>query len=187
LFYLLGLKKDKQSGQAMVEMVLVSLGFFMIVLSIIQFALIMNAKFLLNYASQAAARAGVISNINQNEMLAAASVILSVLPGSTAGQERLGESANFGNRIKNIQTRAADTLSQLSIDNLDDQADFLTVTLQYQYYLYIPFINRVLHTGYLIFGEGQSEATAEQITETIEEEDLTIPLLATYKIRKFPI
>ncbi len=173
----------------MVEMVIVSLAFIMLVLGIIQFALIMNAKFFLNYASQAAARAGIIYTDANNKaiisrMEEAASIILSIFPGNS-GQERSDKSASFSDKIKNIPNRAQDTESLLSVKILSEDNNSLSIQLEYDYLLYIPFINRIVYTGYLMFSKDITEEAAELETETKEENDLKLPLLANYRIRKF--
>ena len=55
------LSSNKQQGQAMVEMIVISFVTLLLLFSIVQFALLYNAKTVLNYAAYEAARAGAVN------------------------------------------------------------------------------------------------------------------------------
>lgn len=78
--------KTPQDGQAMVEMIVISFVTLLLLFSIVQFALLYNAKTLLNYAAYEAARAGAVNYSHPYAMrLALAQKLATLEPVSKRG------------------------------------------------------------------------------------------------------
>lgn len=65
-----------ERGQTLAETAITIMTFLIVVLGIIQLSLIVNAKFMTNYAAYCAARAGILYNGDQGKMEHAAAVAL---------------------------------------------------------------------------------------------------------------
>ncbi len=73
------IQRPKQSGQAMVEMVIISFVTLLLLFGIIQFALLYNAKTILNYATYEAARIGALNYSHPESMRLALAQKLAIL------------------------------------------------------------------------------------------------------------
>jgi hypothetical protein len=154
-----------EKGQAFAETAIVITVFLMIVVGIIQFSLVMNAKFLVNYAAHCAARAGIVHNGNADKMKQAAAVALAPLftksrRGHALGYLRAYLSDNDKLKVEIVSPEPARFSADYSKDNrykrffpvLKKYSDgyseldnnLLIVKVIYDFPLEVPFINRIM-------------------------------------------
>ena len=126
-------------AQAMVESAIVLPLFLTIVFSIMQMALVFNAKFILNYAAYTACRIGIVTGSDQSKMKEGAKIICT-------GLEKPGINPSVTSLITayNTQNLKLESAMTMTVDNPIDGV--LHVTLEYQFPLIIPFGNAVIHT-----------------------------------------
>jgi len=78
------MKYRKTKGQVVVEIAITFPVLLLFIMGIAQFALLLNAYSIVNYASYCACRSGVVHNANDNQIKLAASIACSPLAGNPA-------------------------------------------------------------------------------------------------------
>jgi Flp pilus assembly protein TadG len=74
---------NNDKGQALIEFAIVLPVLLIFILGIAQFALIMNAYSIVNYAAFSACRSGIVNNADDGKMKIAASIVCSPISGNT--------------------------------------------------------------------------------------------------------
>ena len=159
--------KKCEKGQALAETAITIMFFLLIVLGIIQLSMVMNAKFLVNYAAYCAARAGIVHNGDQGKMKQAAAFALTPLFSYSSDIDKLiigyGKAliaANLGYYLKveivspdnnrfssSYNKRFFPELKKYNQGFPELDNNLLVVKVTYDYPLEIPFINRILSPG----------------------------------------
>ncbi len=162
------LNKKRQGGQAIVELLLISITMLFTILGVLQMALALNAYTLVRYAAYNATRAGIVHGGNKDFMLEAARIsLLATFPSHGRADHIKGLEENY------LSAVATDTQTNMTANNLpitdvqilnkdkipcnkvvtfDDPAEaedsLLTVRVTHQYQLVIPLVNRMLYYVY---------------------------------------
>lgn len=134
------------SGQAMVEFAVAAPLFLFMALLTIQMTLLLQAKFLVNYAVYCSARAGIVSGGDRERMEEAAAIALSPLAVGLGGAdlhrraERQKEAFGSGNRLEVFAPSAASSPG----NGKERESGILYVRLTHEYELNVPLANAFL-------------------------------------------
>lgn len=202
-----------ESGQAMVEFVLAAITFLFVILGVIQLALFLNAKSLVQYAAYNAARAAAVHGGNREKMEEAARLsLIAIFPrhgradtaagftdnylGAVASDKLPGLTYfNFDEPITSAKIVNIPCGSTVTFDDVTQSSDALiTVQVVHHYELIIPLVNRIVFlvrkrvkTGGGYHGESidtlAAAADKERRTGTFRDVEFRIPIVAHYTTR----
>lgn len=158
--------RRNETGAALAETAITIMTFLIVILGIIQVTLVINAKFMVNYAAYHAARAGIVHNGDKAHMKVAAAAALAPLftgaPSLTSlavgyGRARAEMALSLidveivspaaGRFSKNYRKRFFPELQRYGdtpVDGAFLNDNLLTVRVTYYYPLKIPLINQIL-------------------------------------------
>lgn len=191
----------QQSGQAMVEMVLIAITYIFVILGVIQLALVANAYTLVRYAAYNAARAAIVHGGDNKKMKDAARMsLLAVFPVHGRADHLRGTVENYiaaqltdsnsaltfattkyyFQEITNVKILDSEFRDDGEVVTFDDPADahkgVVTVQVTHLYELVIPLVNRILfYLHKKIIGNdviGFVEDVAEDPVRAILDDDL---------------
>ena len=201
----------KETGQAIVEFLLVSITFLFVILGVLQLALALNAYALVRYAAYNAARAAIVHQGDHSKMMEAARIsLLATFPQHGRADHRRGFTENYL-AAKLTDSNPALTYyhepitdvkilgSRNKIVTFDDptQANdgVITVQVVHQYELVLPLVNRIIFYVYTLWrGEGGygNRSIDRMLAETdtmrrgsgeFHDIEYRIPLVAHYTMR----
>ncbi len=156
------------SGQAIVEFVLIAITFLFVILGVIQLALVLNAYSLVRYAAYNAARAAIVHSADSDKMLEAARLsLVATFPSHGRADHLRGFMENYvaarATDSLPIFTDSFDSITEVKVLNnngvgsgevvtFDDPRagtkPVITVQVVHRYQLIIPLVNRITYYVY---------------------------------------
>ena len=138
-----GLIRETDTGQAMVEFVIVFPVQFLVILAVIQLSLLYIAHIVVNHAAFSAARAVLVFDERgggnaQKEAEDAARIVCSSIAGTSTKQEGGGRWVTVPGWGKLLRSKGASEKTQVQIFSRDKQ---IVVEVTHDYELEIPVIN----------------------------------------------
>lgn len=155
--------RENETGAAIAETAITIMTFLLVILGIMQVTLVINAKFLVNYAAYCAARAGIVHNGDLKEMKRAAAMALTPFFASSKSLSSLGfgylqaltspalrveilspAPERFTDKYKKRFFPTLQRYGEVENDKTWLDENLLAVKVTYAYPLQIPLINQIL-------------------------------------------
>ena len=141
--------KDRESGQSIVEFVIVFPVLFLLFLTILQVALLLNARHLVHYAAFYAARAAIVwqpakvsQKIKDDKIKRAAVIACLPISPKISGIIPAGIPPSLGNTIGALE-RFAISNALTSVDVQQQPAGDITAEVTHYYAMRVPIINKI--------------------------------------------